>query len=153
MTFRSTPSWDQETTLGGARDQVRRRVEEQAARRNVAARWIGGVDPAAELDTIRGLGRGVVVGSEMALWRWSPDALARLCELVRELDGLLVFIEPTAGLGWRRLLQLPGRRYRRDIPAELRAAGFIVTTQVRLRHGGYGTYVRGEARHIASVAE
>lgn len=152
MATAATPAWDQETTLSGARDQVGRRVEEQAAERTVEAHWIGVVDPVAELEAIRRLGRGAVVGSEMALWRWPTVALTHLSDLVRELDGVIVFIEPTAGLGWRRLIQLLGRRYRRDIPAELRAAGFIVTTQVRLRNGGYGTYVRGEAQHFASSA-
>ncbi len=93
-------------------------------------------------------GSGVVVGTDFRLWRWPAPMLVRLSEQIRLQDGLLVFIEPTAGLGLRRLGQLLFRCYRRDLPADLRAAGLIVTTQVRLRDGIVGTFVRGEARHF-----
>lgn len=144
-----TPAWDQEGTLAQARAQVRHRVEAQAAGRGDATIiWLGAGGPAADTDAISGSGTGVVVASDLRLWRWPEASLPRLSAVLRERDGLLVFIEPTAGLGWRRALQLAGKRYRRDLPAELRAAGFTVTTQVRLWNGPYGTYVRGEARHF-----
>lgn len=141
------PAWDQEGTLAQARAQVRARAEAQAADRGVAVLWLRGRAPASDLEAVAGAEVGVVVGSDLSLWRWPPASLRRLSEVLRERDGLLVFAEPTAGWGWRRPVQLVGRRYRRDIPAELRAARLSVTTQVRLRHGFIGTYVRGEARH------
>ncbi len=148
----STPPWDQEGTFTEARAQVRSRVAAQAdGRGDVTVVWLRGVDAAGELEEISRAGVGVVVGSDLSLWR-SPQAFLRpLSDILRELEGLLVFIEPTAGLGWRRAVQLLGRRFRRDIPAELRAAGFIVTTQVRLWDGLHGTYVRGEARHFSAA--
>lgn len=89
----------------------------------------------------------------MVLWQWPEASVRSLSELLCRRRGLLVFIEPTAGVGLRRALQLPVRRYRRDLPAELRANGLSVTTQVRLRHGLIGTYVRGEARHFRSGSD
>lgn len=147
------PAWDQEGTLAEARAQVRSRVEfhlsnPHADRPDATYFWLSGGTPASDLDAVAGSRTGVVVGSDLSLWRWPATSLRRLSDLLRERNGLLVFVEPTAGLGWRRALQLAGRRYRRDIPAELRAAGLSVTTQVRLRHGLIGTYVRGEARHF-----
>lgn len=143
-----TPAWDQEGTLAQATAQIRERVEEQATARATDVHWVVSTNPATDMAAIDGLGSGLVVGSEMVLWRWPSAALAELSALLRDRGGLLVFIEPTAGLGWRRAMQLLGRKYHRDVPAELRAAGFSVTTQVRLRHGFIGTYVRGEARHF-----
>ncbi len=148
MPTESTPAWDQEGTLTEARRQVRERVVDQAARRGVAPHWLTGADPAAEIHLIDGLGAKAVVGSDLSLWRWPTAALEALSRQLRDRRGLLVFIEPTAGVGWRRAFQLTGRRYRLDIPAELRASGFSVTTQMRLRHGPIGTYVRGEAQHF-----
>lgn len=143
------PGWDREGTLAQARAQVRRRVDDHALdRRAATVIWLQAGSPTGDLELVANGGTGVVVGSDSSLWRWSAASLRRMSDLLRERDGLLVFVEPTAGLGWRRLLQLTGTRYRRDIPAELRAAGFSVTTQVRLRHGLIGTYVRGEARHF-----
>lgn len=147
------PDWDEEGTLVQARAQVRARVEAQVADRGGApVRWVSAADPAADLEAVAGGGDGIVVGSDLSLWRWPPHSLRRLSDLLRERHGLLVFVEPTAGFGWRRPIQLLGRRYRRDIPAELRATGLVVTTQVRLWNGPYGTYVRGEARHFDSEA-
>jgi hypothetical protein len=143
-----TPPWDQETTLERARDQVVRRVDEQATTRGVGHHWLSGADLTVELAAIERLGSGAVVGSDMVLWSWSPTALNQLSAQLRRQDGLLVYLEPTAGLGLRRAMQLLGRRYRQDVPAALRSAGLIVTTQVRLRHGVIGTFVRGEARHF-----
>lgn len=143
------PAWDQEGTLAEARAQVRVRVEFHVADRGAAAPlWLSDRRSAADLEAIAAIGTGVVVASDLKLWRWPTTSVRRLSDLLRQRSGLLVFIEPTAGLGWRRALQLAGRRYRRDMPAELRDAGFVVTTQVRLWNGPYGTYVRGEARHF-----
>lgn len=143
-----TPPWDQETTLERARDQVIRRVDEQATTRGVDRHWLSGADPIVELAAMERLGSGAVVGSDMVLWNWSPTALNQLSAQLRRQAGLLVYLEPTAGLGLRRAIQLLGRRYRQDVPSALRSAGLIVTTQVRLRHGVIGTFVRGEARHF-----
>ncbi len=148
MDSTAPPAWDQEGTLAQARAQVRARAEAQAADRGVTVLWLRHRGPTSDLEAIAGGQAGLVVGSDLSLWRWPPASLKRLCSVLRERNGLLVFAEPTAGWGWRRPLQLMGRRYRRDIPAELRAAGLSVTTQVRLRHGFIGTYVRGEARHF-----
>lgn len=144
-----TPPWDQEGTLAQARAQVRARAELQAADRGAATViWLQAESAASDLGAVAASGTGSVVGADLSLWRWPSTSLRQLSDLLRERNGLLVFIEPTAGFGWRGAIQLIGRRYRRDVPAELRAAGFIVTTQVRLCHGLYGTYVRGEARHF-----
>lgn len=149
MDSMAPPSWYQEGTLAQARAQVRARAAAQAADRGgVNVIWLRAPNPIADLESVAGGEAGIVVGSDLKLWRWSPASLRRLSGALRERDGLLVFAEPTADWGWRRPLQLLGRRYRRDIPAELRAVGFSVTTQVRLRHGVIGTYVRGEARHF-----
>ena len=113
------------------------------------------VDAAAELAP------GCVVGSRMVLWQWSNDELQRLSDLLARADGLLVFIEPTAGLPARHFAQRLARRwltdrrgynYGRDIPADLRSTGLVVTTQVRLRDRILGDYVRGEARHFDDVS-
>jgi len=148
MTDDFTPPWDQETTLERARSQIRVRVDERAAIGGRPTLWLAGYDVTSTLAAIERLGADPVIGSEMALWRWPTTGLTRLSELLRRRHGLLVFLEPTAGLGLRRAMQLPVRRFRRDVPAELRSAGFSVTTQVRLRHGLVGNYVRGEARHF-----
>ncbi|MDH3299897.1 MAG: hypothetical protein OES24_05260 [Acidimicrobiia bacterium] len=110
--------------------------------------WLQARNPTADLESVAGAEAGIVVGSDLKLWCWPAGSLRRLSDVLRERDGLLVLAEPTADWGWRRPLQVFGRRYRRDIPAELRTVGFSVTTQVRLRHGVIGTYVRGEARHF-----
>ena len=68
-----TPPWDQETTLERARDQVIRRVDEQATSRGVDRHWLSGDDLTVELAAIERLGGGAVVGSDMVLWSWSPS--------------------------------------------------------------------------------
>lgn len=148
-----TPPWDQEAAVDQARRQVVSRVGEQASGRGVEPYWLRGTDVDGELAAIERLGGGVVVGSEMTLWRWPSGALTRLSAQLRIQDGVLIFLEPTAGLGLRRAAQLLRRRYRRDIPADLRSAGFIVTTQIRMHHGVVADYVRGEARHFPAASE
>lgn len=159
--------WDQEGDLVEARQQVRAQAATRAGGQNSPrlVRLSSG-DPRRGLAAIEahdaGGGSadgpaGPVVVADTVLWDWSDADLRRLSDLLRARKGLLVFIEPTAGLAARRIAQRLGRRrlrrrlghdFERDVPAELRSAGFIVTTQVRLQHGRVGDYVRGEARHF-----
>ncbi|MEM7276214.1 MAG: hypothetical protein AAF547_24280 [Actinomycetota bacterium] len=107
--------------------------------------------------------RTVVLMADAVLWRWTADDRAQLAAVLAEpVVGevpvrSLVFVEPTAGLGWRRLAQRLGRPlWRRrlghdfecDVPAALRAAGLVVTTQDRFDLGptGIRSHVWGEAR-------
>ena len=136
-----------------ARAQVRHRAAQHATARGVDAHWLDGGPAEEALRAVEGLGQKIVIGSDLVLWMWRERDLRRLSDLLRYRRGLLVFIEPTAGLGLRRPAQLVGKRYRRDLPAELRSAGFSVTTQVRLHHGLLGTYVRGEAQHFESPGQ
>ncbi len=98
------------------------------------------------------------VVAEFVLWRWSPEALADLSVGIGP-DTTLVFLEPTADLGWRRLLHRVARpalrrRYGHDfevdVPAALRAAGLVVTTTDRFGLGPMGvrSYVWGVAEHF-----
>ena len=151
------PAWDRETDLAGARAQIRVRVGTHDQEL-----WLQpDIDPARQLAGVAELGDGAVLGADMVLWTWNTAELAQLSTAVASIAGTLVFLEPTAGLGIRRMTQRIGRRwfrrarghhYERDVPAELRAAGFIVTTQVRLRERFVGDYVRGEARHFPQPA-
>ncbi len=151
------PAWDREGSLDEARAQVQARIEEKSAvGRSVM--WLDAdTPPDQQLVHVAELGPQPLIGSDTALWRWTPKQLGHLSDFLKQADGDLVFVEPTAGLGLRRAIQLAagpafkrlrGHNYRRDVPAELRAAGFIVTTQVRLRHRFVGDFVRGEARHF-----
>ena len=155
-------AWDREGSLDEARAQVRVRIEEKAAvGRNVL--WLDAdTSPGQQLAHVAELGPQPLIGSDTALGQWSPAQLGKLSDLLKQADGDLVFIEPTAGLGLRRVVQLAagpafqrlrGHDYRRDVPAELRSVGFIVTTQVRLRDRFVGDYVRGEARHFEQPGE
>ncbi len=99
--------------------------------------------------------RGDLVATSV-LWSpsWDQRALARLYAGLGERR--LVFVEPTAGLGWRRVVQrllspLWSRRlshtFDRDVVGELREAGFVIITLDRfaLGAGGLRTYAFGEA--------
>jgi len=151
------PGWDREGDLDQARAQIGCRVADLGAAPGHSL-WLAPADrPDHQLARITESGTSPVVGSDCALWTWSAADLDRLSRLLQERNGVLVFLEPTAGLGLRRAGQRLGRpwferrlghHFERDVPAELRAAGFIVTTQVRFRHGLVGDYVRGEARHF-----
>ena len=155
----AVPAWDREGDLEQARAQVSERVTLHDAEDWGDQFWlVADENPQTQINKIAGMGPKPVVGSDMVLWTWPPAALADLSAAVEEAGGIVVFLEPTAGLGLRRAAQIAAgglfRRtrahdYRRDIPAELRAAGFIVTTQVRLRNRVVGDYVRGEARHFS----
>lgn len=109
-----------------------------------------GADPSAPLDT----SGGDVVASH-TLWRpqWGADELSALCESLGERR--LFVVEPTSGLGYRRLLQwlaapLWRRRlgydYNRDLPTDLRAAGFQIHAIDRFTVGRLTirTYFYGE---------
>ncbi len=94
------------------------------------------------------------VVADTVLWTWDERSLADLGSILMSTGTKLAFVEPTAGLGLRHRVQLMagpmlsrrGRhRHHRDIPAELRLAGLVVTTAVRFRDG-IGHYVWGEAR-------
>lgn len=94
------------------------------------------------------------------LWSWPSGAVAQLAQVLRASDPdgpqRLLFLEPTAGLGWRDRVQRSnprfwrrryGHEFGRDIPAELRSHGLTVTTTVRFREGPVRHYVVGEARY------
>ncbi len=100
------------------------------------------------------------VVADMVLWRLDEVSLRALADRL-EPGASLVFLEPTADIGWRqalhRLLRLPFRLMLRhdfeaDVPAALRAAGLVVTTTDRfnLGPGGIRSYVWGEAEHISA---
>lgn len=151
--------WDQEGDLTEARRQVGARAAMRSDGYQGSPLRLASGDPQRCLAEIDGYDpdHGPVVLSDTVLWQWPDWALHRLSDLLLARGGILVFVEPTAGLAIRRVGQRLGRRwlrrrlghdFERDIPADLRAAGFVVTTQVRLRHGRVGDYVRGEARHF-----
>jgi hypothetical protein len=99
-----------------------------------------------------------VVVADTVLWR---AGRAQLRALARALgrDQVLVFLEPTAEVGWRRLAhrlgrpvldRLVGHRFGADVPAALRAAGLEVTelTRFGLGPGELLSYAIGRAEHI-----
>jgi hypothetical protein len=89
-----------------------------------------------------------VLLADQVLWPADTDQLARL---VRQLGDrrVLVFLEPTADIGWRRSLHRLGRPlWRRslghdfdgDVAAALRATGITVTDVVRFNVGPAGLF-------------
>lgn len=101
------------------------------------------------------------VVADLVLWRWSPSDLDELAESLAP-DTVLVFVEPTADLGWRRLVHriarpllrvALGHHFEADVPAALRAAGLVVTTTDRFGTGPLRirSYVWGEARHFPGL--
>ena len=100
----------------------------------------------------------VCVLADFVLWQQDRATLARLADALRP-DKVLLFVEPTAELGWRRALHrvtrrlstmVPGYNFECDVPAELRAAGLVVTTTDRFSTGpaGIASYVWGQAQHF-----
>ncbi|MGH1487859.1 MAG: hypothetical protein ACRBK7_00445 [Acidimicrobiales bacterium] len=98
------------------------------------------------------------VSADMVLWRWDRQSLEVLSKQLKP-GTILVFLEPTAELGWRRVLHRYGRpvirtllrhHFETDVPAELRRAGLMVTTTIRFSTGpaGFRSYVLGRAEHI-----
>lgn len=101
----------------------------------------------------------ICVVSDLVLWRWDRASLQTLADGLAP-DKVLVFLEPTADLGWRRMvhrvarpaLELGlGHHFEADVPALLREAGLVVTTVDRFGLGPaeLRSYVWGVAQHIA----
>ena len=97
----------------------------------------------------------VCIVADVALWAADRPGLQALAEAVRP-GRFLLFVEPTADLGWRSRLHRSGgplwrmrfgHDFSADVPAALRAVGLTVTTTDRFGLGrrGIRTYVRGEA--------
>lgn len=112
----------------------------------------------AELEAVAGRVRAIV--ADTVLWSWSSGQWSQVAEVIRRSGPnspiRLLFLEPTAGLGWRDRIQRidpgllrrrHGHDFGRDIPAELRCHGLTVTSAIRFREGPVRHYVVGEARH------
>ena len=137
--------------LGAARARLRHQAVSEAA---IDGRAITYLRPGDHPDVPPGAG---VVVADMVLWQVAP---ADLRTMATALDRrVLLFLEPTAELGWRRLVHRVGRRWWRrrlghhfecDVPAELRAAGLAVTEIDRFGVGPrqVRSYVLGRAEHI-----
>jgi hypothetical protein len=150
------------TDLAAARRRVRRLADERCRRLGVDTAAAGAV---VELERRPLAGQAhritadtAVVVADFVLWRWDQPDLDGLGGLLGP-EAALVFVEPTADLGWRRALHRVGRlparlllrhNFERDIPARLRQAGLIVGTVDRFSLGpaGVGSYVWGQAEHI-----
>jgi hypothetical protein len=107
--------------------------------------------------------RAGVVVADMVLWQAGGADLRALSAWLGP-DGVLVFLEPTAELGWRRLAhrltrglcrRFTGHDFERDLPASLRSAGLEVTELDRFGIGplGLGSYALGRAEHIRSEGQ
>lgn len=147
-------------------DEARRRIKSLAALRTRER----GLSPNAE-DAVLSLKNGSIVDqlnsvtaetvcvvADMMLWRADQRSIDALADAL-EPDRVLLFLEPTADLGWRRAVHRLGRRFwrivlrhdfRADVPARLRDSGLVVTTTDRFGVGwrGVRTYVWGEAQHF-----
>ena len=91
----------------------------------------------------------VCVVADVVLWRADQSDLSALAEALGQ-DRSLLFIEPTADLGWRHRLHRLGRRLWRLRLRHDFSAGLVVTTTDRFGLGrrGIRTYVRGEAMNF-----
>lgn len=110
-------------------------------------------------DSVDPAGPAVSIVSYLSMWQ-PHGSTARLERLRRRLPAgsRVVFVEPTLGVGAAAGLQRAGRviavkrlglSFHRDIPEELRRAGFEVTSVVRFSLGfpeRLLTFVAGEAR-------
>lgn len=103
-------------------------------------------------------GSTACVVTDMVLWRWDDVSLSKLAESLAP-DRALLFLEPTADLGWRRIVHrltkylwrlTIGHDFHRDVPAALRQSGLTVSTVDRFESGPFGvrSYVWGKAEHI-----
>ncbi len=101
------------------------------------------------------------VVADLVLWRWNSSDLDGLAAALGP-DAVLAFVEPTADLGWRRVLHrlarplfrlVLGHHFQADVPAALRASGLVVTTTDRFGTGPLDlrSYVWGEARHFPGL--
>ncbi len=129
-------SFEAPADIGAARRRTRAEVE---ARCRGATGSGGGAVVTITAGSPRGLQPVVTDGtacvvSDLALWRWDDEELAALAGQLGP-GSSLVFLEPTAALGWRRLVHRLGRRlwrlglrhdFERDVPDALRAAGLLV---------------------------
>lgn len=147
---------------------ARRRIEDAAARRG----RVGGAENGTVVrlqgrwaeDRMWSLESDVrCVVADMALWSADVSSLEALADGLAP-GGTLLFLEPTADLGWRSVLHRFGSRlwrlryghhFETDVPAQLRAAGFVVTTTDRFGLGprGIRSYVWGEAMAPAQPGE
>lgn len=111
--------------------------------------------PVDEADTP---GTGGVVVADTVLWAATWLQLRNLAAAIDQ-GRVLHFLEPTAELGWRRAVHWAGRsawpglvghHFERDIPADLRAAGLVVTEVTRFGTGPaqIWSYVIGQAERI-----
>jgi len=124
------------------------------------------VEVATADPTDRGGSGDVVVSSLLHGEPWDIPTVSAVCARMAEGagSGRLLFLEPTASSGWRALIQRSsgfgllldrglgrrlggGHHFDRDVPEEIRAAGFMINTLDRFSLGplGIGTYVYGEA--------
>jgi hypothetical protein len=103
-----------------------------------------------------------VVIADLVLWRWDEASVRSLAKQLPP-GALLVFVEPTADLGWRRGVHRMTKNlwwaalrhnFESDVPARLRAAGLLVTTTDRFSVGpaGIKSYVWGIAEHMQPSA-
>lgn len=143
-------------------DQLRPPADlaEARARLRAAATAEAGDGPIAHVADLGAGGEptleAAVLVADCVLWRADDAAVDRLVAAV-EARAVLLFLEPTAELGWRRLVQwlatplwlrLVGHHFGSDVPARLRATGLLVTDVDRfeLGLGGVRSYVAGRAR-------
>jgi hypothetical protein len=136
---------DAPADLGSARARLAAEAERRAGSATVhhlgaSAGWS---DP--------GLAEAGVVVADSVLWQASEAQLAALAAALGPERSLL-FLEPTADLGWRRLVHRIGRTvwrrvaghdFETDVPVRLRGAGLEV---VDVRRFGVG---RGQLRSYA----
>lgn len=103
-------------------------------------------------------GRSVTV-FDCVLWRMTARELAEVASSLKADGGVLLFLEPTVDVGWRRLVNrlVPqlgswtvGQRFGTDVPVELRRAGLEVTDLVRfgLGPGELFSYALGRAEWL-----
>ena len=148
--------------LTSARDRLDERARRLVADAGLQRVEIGADAPARELQSLEsraGSDGPLCLISEFRLWAWSPDDLRRLAAVIGD-DGVLLFCEPTADLGWRRVVHRLSRRplrawlgyhFESDVPASLRTTGLVVGTMDRFTLGraGLRSYVWGRAEHFA----
>jgi len=133
------------------------------ARVLAAAERLAGAGPIANLGPDQAtwsFGDAAVVVADAVLWQADREDLAALAAALGP-DRFLVFLEPTADVGWRQAVNHLGRSLWRhrvghdfgtDVPAVLRAAGIEV---VDLRRFGVGrrqvrSYAMGRAVAVSS---
>lgn len=138
--------------LGAARARLRERAVTAAA---ADGRAIAYLRAGSRPDVPAGAG---VVVADSVLWRAGPAGLLTLSAAL-DRHQVLLFLEPTAEVGWRRLAhrvgrpvwrRLVGHDFECDLPAGLRAAGLEVTELDRFGVGPLAvrSYALGRAEHI-----